>query len=147
MPDAIEVTGEVKETDIVFDCPHCGKSLAIDYRGAGLTIPCSDCGNYVEVPIPEGMDIVDLDSSEEEQEVRILNLRRALNSAEMRIHRLEEELEGIMARREALERSRAAALGREKAIRDNMETLTRSLSDLTRATEAILQSVNAGPAE
>ena len=56
MTDAVEESSEVKETDIVFDCPHCGKSLAIDYRGAGLTIPCTDCGNYVEVPIPDGMD-------------------------------------------------------------------------------------------
>jgi hypothetical protein len=147
MPDKIEATSEVKETDIVFDCPHCGKSLAIDYRGAGLTIPCSDCGNYVEVPIPEGMDIVDLDSSEEEQELRILNLRRALSSAELRIHRLEEELESIIARREALEQHRTANLNREKVIRDNTDTLKKALVDLTRATEAILQSVTAGPAE
>jgi chromosome segregation ATPase len=101
----------------------------------------------VEVPIPEGMDIVDLDSSEEEQELRILNLRRALSSAELRIHRLEEELESIIARREALEQHRTANLNREKVIRDNTDTLKKALVDLTRATEAILQSVTAGPAE
>ena len=25
---------EIRDTDIVFDCPHCGKNLVIDYRGA-----------------------------------------------------------------------------------------------------------------
>ena len=43
---------EIRDTDIVFDCPHCGKSLVIDYRGAGLQINCSECGESVLVPIP-----------------------------------------------------------------------------------------------
>lgn len=89
---------EIRETDIVFDCPHCGKSLAIDYRGAGLTIECSDCGREVEVPIPEGMQITDIDSSEEEQEIRILNLRRLLVEKEYRIRQLENQLAEAMAR-------------------------------------------------
>lgn len=147
MPENIEAANEIKETDIVFDCPHCGKSLAIDYRGAGLTIPCTDCGNYVEVPIPEGMDIVDLDSSVEEQEVRIVNLRRTLGNAEHRIHRLEEELEAVMSRREALEQARTANLGRDKAIRDNLDTLKRTASELARAVDALSLAVGSTMAE
>lgn len=107
MNDEAAETSEIKETDIVFDCPHCGKSLAIDYRGAGLTIPCTDCGNTVEVPIPEGMQIGDIDSNEEEQEARILNLRRALANAEMRIKHLEGEIEELNVRRETLEKTRS----------------------------------------
>ena len=38
---------EIRDTDIVFDCPHCGKSLVIDYRGAGLQINCCQCGEEV----------------------------------------------------------------------------------------------------
>ena len=34
---------EIPETDIVFECPHCGKSLSIDPRGAGLVIRCTQC--------------------------------------------------------------------------------------------------------
>ena len=34
----------IRDTDIVFDCPHCGHNLAIDYRGAGLQIECVNCG-------------------------------------------------------------------------------------------------------
>ena len=45
------LAAEIRDTDIVFDCPHCGKNLVIDYRGAGLQINCSDCGEQVLVPI------------------------------------------------------------------------------------------------
>ena len=62
----VEVRGDVDEadlrdTDIVFDCPHCGKNLVIDYRGAGLQINCSECGEPTLVPIPDGMELHDLD--------------------------------------------------------------------------------------
>jgi hypothetical protein len=35
---------------MVFECPHCGKSLAIDERGAGMMITCPDCQERVQVP-------------------------------------------------------------------------------------------------
>ncbi len=95
----------IKDTDIVFDCPHCDKSLAIDYRGAGLSIHCTDCGELVEVPIPEGMQITDLDSNEEEQENLIIALRRSLAAANGRIGELESEIEDVNERREQMERN------------------------------------------
>ncbi len=54
---------DIRDTDIVFDCPHCGCNLAIDYRGAGLQINCSQCNKSVLVPIPDGMQLTDLSSS------------------------------------------------------------------------------------
>ena len=36
--------------DIIFNCPHCTKSLAIDERGAGRKVKCVDCGNELTVP-------------------------------------------------------------------------------------------------
>ena len=42
---------EIRPTDIVFDCPHCGHNHAIDYRGAGLQINCVACGEASLVPI------------------------------------------------------------------------------------------------
>lgn len=102
--------GTVKDTDIVFDCPYCSKSLAIDYRGAGLTIQCSDCGADVQVPIPDGMEIADLDNSNEELETQLVNLRRALAQAQHRIRMLEEEVDELSARRAHLERSRTTGI-------------------------------------
>ena len=31
-------SAEIRDTDIVFDCPYCGKSLVIDYRGLRIWI-------------------------------------------------------------------------------------------------------------
>ncbi len=38
MVDEPQESAEIRESDIVFDCPHCGKSLAIDFRGAGQVV-------------------------------------------------------------------------------------------------------------
>jgi len=38
--------------DIIFECPHCGKSMAIDHRGSGMVVVCPDCRAHVQVPGP-----------------------------------------------------------------------------------------------
>jgi transcription elongation factor Elf1 len=97
MADTPNESADITETDIVFDCPHCSKSLVIDYRGAGLCIPCTDCGSEVEVPIPDGMELADMDRSDAEQEFLILNLRRSLAAAELRVSELEARIEELTA--------------------------------------------------
>ncbi|MGH7978281.1 MAG: LamG-like jellyroll fold domain-containing protein [Limisphaerales bacterium] len=37
-------------TDIKFNCPHCGASLAVDAAGAGSSVACSRCGQTITVP-------------------------------------------------------------------------------------------------
>lgn len=122
---------EIKETDIVFDCPQCSKSLAIDYRGAGLTIRCTDCGSDVQVPIPEGMELGDIDSTEEEQEIRILNLRRLLSASEYRIKQLEAEVDELNARRESLEKARANNMYRFGTILENVDVIRKALEEIS----------------
>lgn len=74
---------EVRDTDIVFDCPHCGKNLVIDYRGAGLQINCCDCGESVLVPIPEGMELTDLDLDAGEILKQLFATRRNYQKADL----------------------------------------------------------------
>jgi predicted nucleic acid-binding Zn-ribbon protein len=114
---------EIKETDIVFDCPYCSKSLAIDYRGAGLTIQCSDCHRDIQVPIPEGMELEDIDSSDEQQEVRIMHLRKSLSDAHSRIRELETALDEMASRRDALEKSRSESMYRIGQISENIDII------------------------
>ena len=95
--DAVEVRGDVDEadirdTDIVFDCPHCGKNLVIDYRGAGLQINCSECGESVLVPIPDGMELHDLDLDPGEILKQLFVTRRNYQKAELRIQELKMRL-------------------------------------------------------
>ena len=83
---------QINDTDIVFDCPHCGHNLCIDYRGAGLQITCSECGEAVLVPIPDGMKIDDLDLDPGEILKQLFATRRKLQRAEARAEALEARL-------------------------------------------------------
>ena len=83
---------EIRDTDIVFDCPHCGKNLVIDYRGAGLQIECTGCHAQVLVPIPEGMELTDLDMDSGEILKQLFATRKNYQRAELRIQELKVRL-------------------------------------------------------
>ena len=83
---------EILDTDIVFDCPHCGKNLVIDYRGAGLQITCSECGESVLVPIPDGMELNDLDLDPGEILKQLFATRRNYQKAELKVQELKARL-------------------------------------------------------
>ena len=83
---------EIRDTDIVFDCPHCSKTLVIDYRGAGLQINCSECGKDVLVPIPDGMELTDLDMDPGEILKQLFATRRNYQKAETRVQGLKARL-------------------------------------------------------
>ncbi len=87
-----DIAAEIQDTDIVFDCPHCGHNLAIDYRGAGLQINCVNCGEAVLVPIPDGMNIDDLDIEPGEILKQLFATRRNLHKAELRAEALKVQL-------------------------------------------------------
>ena len=140
MADAPMDAVDIKETDIVFDCPNCGKSLAIDYRGAGLMIPCSDCGTNVQVPIPEGLELDDIDSSDSEKETRILNMRRSLVAAEERIKHLESEVDELSVRRDQLEKARSENMFRFGTILERTGQIQKSLEEIAVALHQISES-------
>ena len=83
---------DIRDTDIVFDCPHCGKGLVIDYRGAGLRVDCTQCGEQVLVPIPDGMQLNDLDLEPGEVLRQLFATRRNFQKAELRINELKVRL-------------------------------------------------------
>ena len=132
---------EIKETDIVFDCPHCGKSLAIDYRGAGLTITCSDCGNDIEVPIPEGMEIGDVDSTLEDQELRVIHLRRSLQHAQDRILGLENAVEDLLQRRDELEREQTKYRWQRAALEERLGLVETAIEGLRNAFQQLAEQL------
>ena len=83
---------DIRDTDIVFDCPHCSKTLVIDYRGAGLQISCSECGEDVLVPIPDGMELTDLDMDPGEILKQLFATRRNYQKAESQVQALKTRL-------------------------------------------------------
>lgn len=141
MAESTDNKDAIKDTDIVFDCPFCGKSLAIDYRGAGLIIPCSDCGKDVDVPIPEGMELTDIDSTDEEQELRILNLRRSLSTAEKKVAQLESEVEELRQRREVLEKYRTDSIFRIGQVAEHIDIIHGAMQTVNRSTQIIMDAI------
>ncbi len=85
-------SAEIRDSDIVFDCPQCGKNLVIDYRGAGLQINCTQCGANVLVPIPDGMQLTDLDLDPAEILQQLFATRRNYQKAELKIQSLKTRL-------------------------------------------------------
>ena len=73
-------------------CPHCGKNLVIDYRGAGLQINCSECGESVLVPIPDGMELNDLDLDPGEILKQLFATRRNYQKSELQVQQLKARL-------------------------------------------------------
>ncbi len=115
---------EISDTDIVFDCPHCGHNLVIDYRGAGLQINCAQCGQAVSVPIPEDMEIDDLDVEPGEVLKQLFKTRRMLRDAENKIVELEAELEAAAQRETTL----AQAANSVAPVRLELAELARTLA-------------------
>ncbi len=87
-----DIDAEIRDTDIVFDCPSCGKNHVIDYRGAGLPINCSECGKEILVPIPSGMEIGDLDLDVGEALKQLFATRRNFQKAELEVQALRDRL-------------------------------------------------------
>ncbi len=106
----------IDETDILFECGACGKSLVIEERGAGMLVKCTDCGETVRVPEREPRGAAELDDGVEPSSAPSVAagngaaLESALIAARRRITHLEEELENLLVRRKELESMRARNL-------------------------------------
>ncbi|MBQ7667434.1 MAG: hypothetical protein IJS46_05505 [Kiritimatiellae bacterium] len=136
-------TEDIPETDIVFECPHCSKSLSIDQRGAGLVIRCTQCGEPVTVPIPEGMEIEDFDATPEQLSAQLLQTRQALAKALKQSDELASQLAAAIAERDIL---RKAAKRREQVAAPFRASMAKAVreSELALAT---LREVAASAAE
>lgn len=124
--------------DIVFDCPHCNKSLAIDPRGAGLMIVCPDCQRNVTVPgLPPNAEeedavegeVVDEEAAGSEEILtalpvaasddpmeRVQQLTEALATSHAKVERLVASLEEVRERRRYLEKLRTDNMARFEQI-------------------------------
>jgi len=144
--EPLQTPGEPGPNDIVFDCPHCGKSLAIDQRGAGIRITCPDCTHEVQVP---GLPPDERGESEEEivEEIempadaaqRVEALEEALDGAQQKIERLVGNLEEVRERRRFLEKLRTDNMARFKTIGKELETIQNAMDRIV----ALLQDAAA----
>jgi ribosomal protein S27E len=133
-----EVSEEIKSTDIVFACPACGHNLAIDYRGAGLQINCTQCGMPTLVPIPGGMEVSDLDIPSGELLVQLFQTRTMMHKRDQQIAELTQVVESLKARRSELERSRLNSLHRYAELSHMCQAINRSQSEITASLSRML---------
>ncbi len=136
-----ELQDDIRESDIVFDCPYCGHGLVIDNRGAGLVITCTNCGEQVQVPIPEGMNISDLDETPENLNLEIRTLRNSLIKAQSRERELQKLISGLTERRTTLERARTGQLKRLADLRIKCERLQQQINDSQHTLNHIIELI------
>lgn len=131
---AMDLT-EIREGDILFDCPHCGKNMAIEAAGAGLMVSCANCGKSVQVPIPDAATPESpvaaapraaADETEDPQAV-IRQLDAALAMANQQVDRLMAEKEALQERRAFLEQLRAVNQTRFEQIAQDLATVQDAL--------------------
>ena len=139
MNDDTQVTTEledIREGDILFNCPHCDKSMAIDPAGAGLEVPCASCGKPVQVPIPDAdtplapatpATPAASEASPEDLGETIRQLDAALSMANAQIDRLVEEKESLKERRAFLESLRETNAQRLESIAAELSTVQTAL--------------------
>jgi hypothetical protein len=130
-------------TDILFECPHCEKSLAIDARGSGLSIRCPQCGRTIQVPGLPGEDRggrpgVGEVGNDPQERFRILSEELALSQT--KVERLVASLEEVRERRHYLEKLRADNMAR-------LEVIAKEMSLVQNAVDRVLSLLHDAKAE
>jgi len=93
------------DDDLIFECPFCSKSMAIDKRGMGLTIECPECGKQVKVPTET--------ETEEEDDTDVVPLPEEATTESLEpqlkeINTLKQKLASVEKERLALEKVKEA---------------------------------------
>ena len=64
------VAPQFADDDVFFECPRCGKSMAIAKEGVGMVVNCPQCSLAVVVPAPGGeAEYADFDDLHEDFDV------------------------------------------------------------------------------
>ncbi len=125
---------EIAESDIIFECPQCAKSMAIDRRGAGLMISCPDCGTRVRVPAPDLLD-PDLSTAVREagtsNDPHARNLVQALDHSRDKVQQLMRHLDETRQRRSDLEKKRIQESMRLGRIGDELAIIQAAIDRIT----------------
>ena len=139
---AVDATDDdIRPTDILFNCPHCGHSLCIDCRGAGLLTNCTECSKEVQVPIPEGTNAGDLDLTKDQTFGQLIYTRRVLARAEQRIAELEEIVASLKERRSSMEKARMTTLHHCADLSGYCQSIQRSQGEIATALSRILEII------
>ena len=138
MDDSNEIQDvEIMPTDIVFDCPNCNHNLVVDYRAAGLQVPCSQCGTIIQVPIPDGMHLEDLDCDPGELLQQLLQTRRMLVKAEQAAQQMGEKIVEMTQKVADYRKALLAVKARVETLQEAAEVANATRQDITSLIDAV----------
>jgi len=134
-PQQNQDMAEIREGDILFDCPFCGKNMAIEAAGSGLMVPCATCGRKVQVPIPDQetpdapvvSSVPDVSDEDANPGDLIQQLDSALGMSNKQIDQLVEEKEALQERRAYLEQMRTANTARLTDLTTELQTMQNAM--------------------
>lgn len=129
-------TPDLTERDIVFECPECGKSLAIDEQGAGLVVNCPDCGGRMQVPVPERF----AEAAPGAEAAPAVATSPEAQGLQEKVERLQLSIEEVEARKKLLEKMRIDHALRFERIREELALIQAALDRIVDA----LQDFDAG---
>lgn len=128
---------EIMPTDIVFDCPNCNHNLVVDYRAAGLQVPCSQCGSIISVPIPDAMQLEDLDSDPGELLQQLLQTRRMLVKAELAAQQLGEKVVELTQTVAEYRKTLLAVKGRMGTLQEAASLMAKTRQDIVELIDSV----------
>jgi len=131
----VEKSGDFQEGDIIFDCPECSKSIAIDPRGAGLMITCPDCQERVQVPFPEE-DEQALDEALG-SETQLDEYENALSVSQEKVREQMHTLDAISQRRDFLEKLRVDHMDALRVVKQEMAIVQDAVDRIAAALQNI----------
>lgn len=112
---------DISADDVVFECPYCGKSLAIDRRAAGMAIACPDCDE--EVVVPPTSQLPGEERVEMTPDQRIDSMSNALQESHADIRRLSSHVSEVTKRRKYLEHLRASNMKRMELVAEELTVI------------------------
>ena len=133
----VELSGAFQPGDIIFECPHCGKSLAIEARGAGYMIDCPDCAERIQVPFPEEDEAAldeELGAGLEQQADEYME---ALEASQEKVRQQAHALEAVTKRRDYLEKMRVEQMNCLTVIRKEMKLMQDVVDRIASALENV----------
>lgn len=124
--------------DIAFVCPQCSKNLVIDFRAAGLKVNCPDCRAEIQVPIPAGVDLAEIDTqlSADAAGTEVDALREQVRSLKL-------EVDELRFRRQHLEKKAADGSQGREAIYQQLMIIRAAVEEI----ETNLQQLRDKPAD
>jgi len=127
--EAKENTG-ISERDVVFECPSCAKSLAIDRRGAGLTISCPQCSEPVRVPMPQDELVQHPPTDHSEEFADATELQSDLDASQKKIQELTDSLNRLASEQEKMQTQRDAQQNVIAKLRHEFSSIQMALDNI-----------------